>query len=402
MKRKDILELRKRLTKDKCSFTRVCGCFVNSEKNIILDLKETFLNLDEDDYFRYLEIAKKVLSGAIGNKILELDFPTNQGEPNDKQLSLINLKKSKLKDDDLLDSFYQNIIDNYDYNENYLILVFHDVYDIVSKTTDNLKLDESEEVYEYVLCAICPVSLSTPKLSYYENENAIKSQLRDWVVDAPLNGFVYPAFIDRSPDVNSMIYYTKKPKEPHPELMEDALGCSSKETSTIQKEKFELIIKDAIGPDEEEADDVYMEVQDSLNTLVEEHKSISDSEDDPIQLTKDDLQNLLVDSKIPQENTSKIENWYEQEFINDFPLAESLIDSKTLKANEQRKKEKVLEEQIAFLSAKLEEANIEEESHEEYDIIIKVKAEKSDEIKSQKIDGQEYILIPNNEKVKIQ
>ena len=59
MKRKDILELKRRFKKDQCTFTRVCGCFVNSEKKIILELKETFLNLDEDDYFKYLEIAKR-------------------------------------------------------------------------------------------------------------------------------------------------------------------------------------------------------------------------------------------------------------------------------------------------------------------------------------------------------
>ena len=38
---------------------------VNGEKNILLKFRETFLNLEEDDYFKYLEIAKKVLSGTI-------------------------------------------------------------------------------------------------------------------------------------------------------------------------------------------------------------------------------------------------------------------------------------------------------------------------------------------------
>lgn len=132
MKRKDILELKKRLKKDQCTFTRVCGCFVNSEKNIILEQKETFLNLDEDDYFKYLEIAKKILSGTIDNNILELSFPNNSEGINNKQLSLIKLKKSKLKNDDLLDDFYKSIIDNYDYDGNYLILIFHDVYDVIT------------------------------------------------------------------------------------------------------------------------------------------------------------------------------------------------------------------------------------------------------------------------------
>ncbi|KOF57622.1 hypothetical protein AGR56_15030 [Clostridium sp. DMHC 10] len=46
-----------------------------------------------------------------------------------------------------------------------------DAYDVMKKTTDNSKLDESEEVYEYILCAICPVSLAKPALGYLEDEN---------------------------------------------------------------------------------------------------------------------------------------------------------------------------------------------------------------------------------------
>ena len=126
----------------------MCGCYVNGEKNILLKFRETFLNLEEDDYFKYLEIAKKVLSGTIGNNLLELTFPLNDEYINERQLSLMELKKSQLKDDKLLDDFYKLIIENYHYTGNFLILIFHDAYDIITKTTDNAKLDESEEVYE--------------------------------------------------------------------------------------------------------------------------------------------------------------------------------------------------------------------------------------------------------------
>ena len=149
MNKKDILELKKRFKKNNCTFTKMCGCYVNGEKNILLKFRETFLNLEEDDYFKYLEIAKKVLSGTMGNNLLELNFPLNDEYINERQLSLMELKKSQLKDDKLLDDFYKLIIENYHYTGNFLILIFHDAYDIITKTTDNAKLDESEEVYEY-------------------------------------------------------------------------------------------------------------------------------------------------------------------------------------------------------------------------------------------------------------
>ncbi len=458
MRKKDILELKRRLKKDHCTFTKMCGCYVNGEKHVILKFRETFLNLDEDEYFKYLEIAKKVLSGTIGNNILELSFPINDDLINEKQISLMQLKNSQLKDDTLLDSFYDSIIDNYDYTGNFLIIIFHDAYDVITKTKDNAKLDESEEVYEYVLCAICPVSLSEPGLRYFEEENKIKARIRDWVVEAPTNGFVFPAFINRSSDVNSIMYYTKNAKDTHPELMENALGCDSKQTATIQKETFQSIIKDSFGADEKKAEKVFMEVQENLNNMIDEYKAIyEDVDSEPITLKKDDIQSILMESGIPEEVTTKIEKSYEEIFGDDLPLAENLIDSKVLKANEQIKREKHLQKQVEILQNRLEkvkqeaavdkeisepntddienaneilndesnelasedslesnlketsEINIEgtsetnlDESEEknieaDYDVILQVKPEKISQIKSQVIDGQKCIIIPINE-----
>ncbi|MGL5649311.1 MAG: DUF4317 family protein [Clostridium sp.] len=411
MRKKDILELKKRLKKEQCTFTKMCGCYVNGEKNILFNFRETFLNLDEDEYFKYLEIAKKVLSGTIGNNILELNFPLNEDLVNEKQVSLITLKNSGLKDDSLLESFYQSIIDSYDYTGNFLILVFHDAYDIITKTKDNLKLDESDEVYEYILCAICPVSLSKPGLRYFEEDNSIKARIRDWVVEMPTNGFVYPAFIDRSADVSSLMYYTKNAKEPHYELMENALGCASKKTALIQKEAFQSVIIDSLPPTEKDVDKVFMEVQDSLNTVIEEYNSIYDDTDaEPISLTKEKIQEVLIQSGIDEETTVKIEKSFDENFGDEIPLAESLLDQKLLKAHEQKRKEERLQKQVENLQEQLEEAKSEialsseetdtlEESDEKpsYDVVLHVKPEKLPQIKSEIIDGQKCIIIPINE-----
>lgn len=408
IKKKDILELKKRLKKDHCTFTKVCGCYVNGEKNTILKFRETFLNLDEDDYFKYLEIAKKVLSGTVGNNILELNFEINEELKSEAQTFLLSLRNSQLKDDTVLDEFYQSIINNYDFTGNYLILLFHDAYDVITKTKDNQKIDESEEVYEYVLCAICPVSLSAPGLRYFEEENEIKSRIRDWVVTPPVNGFVFPSFIDRSSDVNSVMYYTKNAKDTHPELMENVLGCLSKQTATIQKETFQSIIKDSFGADEKKAEKIFMDVQENLNAMVEEYNEMYDDTDSkPISLKETDIQSLLIDSGIPQEISSDIEKSYTEIFGDDIPLAENLIDTKILKANEQRRKEEDLKKQIKMLETKLEEVKEEtaissenEENNDvdsEYDVVLQVKPEKVSQIKSEIIDGQKYLVIPIND-----
>ncbi|MBK5243245.1 DUF4317 domain-containing protein [Clostridium sp.] len=444
MRRKDILELKRRYKKEECTFTKMCGCYVNGEKHTILKFRESFLNLDEDEYFKYLEIAKKVLSGTIGNNILELNFEANEDFTNESQTSLMQLKNSQLKDDALVGNLYDLIIANYDYTGNFLILFFHDAYDVACKTKDNIKIDESEEVYEYVLCAICPVSLSEPGLRYFEQENEIGARIRDWVVEPPTNGFVFPAFIDRSSDVNSIMYYTKNAKDTHTELMENVLGCLSKKTATVQKETFQSIIKDSFSSDENKADKIFMDIQENLSTMIEEYNAINDDADcEPISLTKKDIQNLLIESEVPREITTLIENSYAENFGDDITLAKHLIDAKALKANVQRKKEECLHKEVEILKARLDQIKqenaidneidlstevnddnvvLEEESATDleetletnlekgpdeysegnnvtphYDVILQVKPEKVSQIKYQIINGQKCIVIPIND-----
>ena len=237
LNKKEIMEIKKRLKKEGCTFTRMCGCYVDGEHNRITRLGKTFLNLDEEEFFKYLELAKKVLSGTLGNNLLELEFPLSEEEQGGRQQFLLGLRQSRLKNDDLLERFYDLIIENYDYAGNYLILIFHDAYDVPSKTKDHRSLDESEEIYEYLLCAVCPVTLSKPGLSYLEQSNEIGLRMRDWIVEIPDAGFVFPAFTDRSTDIHSVLFYAKNAKEPPIEFIEGVLGCVKKMTAAEQKKR---------------------------------------------------------------------------------------------------------------------------------------------------------------------
>lgn len=73
------------------------------------------------------------MSGTIGNNLLELEFPTAEEAAGGRQQFLMGLRESALKNDDLMDAFYDLVIDSYDYVGNYLILVFHDAYDVMTK-----------------------------------------------------------------------------------------------------------------------------------------------------------------------------------------------------------------------------------------------------------------------------
>ena len=176
MNKKDILELKRRFKKDACTFTRLCGCYVDADHNKVTSFGETFLNLEDEEFYKYLEIAKKIMSGTIGNNLLELEFPTAEEAAGGRQQFLMGLRESALKNDDLMDAFYDLVIDSYDYVGNYLILVFHDAYDVMTKTSDNNKLDESEEVYEYLLCAICPAVCRIFRMIFHKTTRSIFCQ----------------------------------------------------------------------------------------------------------------------------------------------------------------------------------------------------------------------------------
>lgn len=406
MNKKDILELKRRFKKDACTFTRLCGCYVDADRNKITTFGETFLNLEDEEFYKYLEIAKKVMSGTIGNNILELEFPTAEEAPGGRQQFLMGLRESALKSDELMDAFYDLVIDSYDYVGNYLILVFHDAYDVMTKTSDNNKLDESEEVYEYLLCAICPVTLTKPGLGYREDENRIGPRIRDWVVGVPDTGFVFPAFTDRSTDIHSVMFYTRDTKTPHAEFMESGLGCGTKLTATEKKLTFQTIVKEVIGEDEEESEALFLNIQGNLNDMipVTEDETV---EPEPVIMTAGAIADVLADSGVSEEQAVVIQKTYEDVFGEELPEAEQLVDPKLVEANGKRKEKLELIQTVENLKQQLEETRsipvAESEDDDDvpavktYDVILRVKPEKVGQIHSQVIDGQKCLVIPMDE-----
>lgn len=398
---RDILEVKRRFKKEACTFTRMCGCYVDSNKNKVVELNENFLNLDDEEFYKYLEIAKKVLSGTIGNNLLELNFSKEEEGQGGKQQYLLGLRESGLKNPELLSHLYDMIIENYDYVGNYLILIFHDAYDVMTKTKDDLRLDESEEVYTYLLCAICPVNLSKPGLGYREAENRIGVRIQDWVVSVPDVGFLYPSFIERSTDVNTVTYYVRDAKDSHADFIQSVLGCEAKRTATEEKDAFHGIVKRTLAPIIEQSDDVLMEIQENLHTLVEEKEAEEEElvlgEPEEFTLTPEIIKEVLTQSEIPDAAVSLIQEHFAEEFHDAPPAVKHLVDEKAIEKNQKAKKEIRLLEEVASLRQELKEKKDEEEKAVS-DVVLRIKPEKAEQMKTEIIDGQRYLMIPVEEK----
>ena len=415
MNKKEVLELKRRFKKEAATFTRVCGCYVDGNHNKVCKFGNTFLNLEEDEFYKYLEIANKALSGTIGNNLLELKFPIEEEEVGGRQHILMALRASKLEDENLLDTFYDLVIDTYDHAGNYLIVLFHDAYDVMSRTSDNNNLDESEEVYEYLICAICPVDLSKPGLGFLEDEHRIGPRVRDWVVGAVDTAFLFPAFNDRSTDIHSTLFYTKNTKEPHSEFMANGLGCGIERTATEQKMAFHSIVRNVLGAEDEHTDDVLLDLQQNLSDMIDEYAETHDDDEDVFLLDKEVVTKLLADSEISEEKAAKIEKSVDEAFGEKPPAAENVIDFKALVQNELRVEKMALEDQVGTLTVQLNEKDealaertsqlIEKQEEidnyiaetKTYDVVLRVKPEKASQIKSQVINGQKCLVIPMGE-----
>lgn len=306
MVKHEISEIKKLFTQNNCSVTRICGCYVDGEKNKKAQFKQAFLALPEEEMFKYFEIFRKTLSGSIGRNLHTLEFPLKAEEEGGTQELLLRLRDSKLKDDDLLDAFYTNIIDSYEFVGNYLILVIHDAYDVPGRTRDGLEMeDASDEVYEYIMVSICPVNLSKPGLSYDAQENGFHNRIRDWVVGAPDTGFLFPAFNDRSSDLHSVLYYSKDAEELKEAFVDLILGCPLPLSAGGQKETFQLLVEETLG--ETCSVEAVKNIHEKIAEMVEDHKEDAA----PLVLDRNEVKTVFADSGVANEKMEVFDQYYD-------------------------------------------------------------------------------------------
>ena len=366
MNKKEVLEIRKQFTPANCAITRIAGCYVDHEKNKKMESKSAFLSLPEEEAFKYFDIFKKTLSGTMGKNMLNMEFPIDQEMPGGTQEFLMKLKASKLEDDMLLEEFYDKVIATYEYAENYYIILIHAMYDVPGRSSDNMEMfDASDEVYEYLVCSICPVSLSKAGLSYNAESNCIQDRIRDWVVDMPDKGFLFPAFNDRSTDIHGVLYYTKKSEDLQPELIEQLLGARMPMSANTQKETFQMLIEDTLGEDGDY--ETIRNIHDTLNDMIEEHKE----EPEPLQLDKTDVRKVFEKSGVSSEKMECFDQNYEE----------------------------IAGEKTSLLATNITETK--KFQIETPDIVIKVNPERADLIETRVIDGRQCLVIAVDDHIEV-
>lgn len=191
--REDMLELTRRMTPSRTCFDRVAGAYMDEDGEIDETFNIHFGKLSPSEKSRNLALAKTVPFSRTNDQLKEYRFP-EKAKGKDSMWKLLRVVLDcGLKNDALLELLYEQIADGYPVSHPFAVFVFHGVYDIPLKAKDKASLWESEEIYDFLVCTISPMA------GAYEPA-------------APVFGFLYPAFSDRSADWDKIDIFHADPE----------------------------------------------------------------------------------------------------------------------------------------------------------------------------------------------
>jgi len=368
MNEKEVGEIRRRQRRDRSNMTAIFGCYVNENREIISEFRQSTGIMPENEADKYFGLLRRTLSGSLGRNLIDITFKTAQvaGAPEHKLL--MDLRESMLKDDDLRMEFYRKVMETVVLEGNYLILMGCDSYDVPFKSKDDaFQADASGETYTYLLCSICPVKQTKATLHYIPEEKLFHDGAMLQQVSAPAIGFLFPAFDGRATNIYNALYYTRDVKSSQEAFVEAVFNAPIPKPAAQQKQTFEALLTTSLG--DECSMDVVQTVHNELCQRIEMHKESKIPE--PLTVTKEDVKEVLSSCGISQEHVAKFSVDFDEAFGYEADVhPKNIIDSKHFEVHTP-------------------------------DVVIKVAPERSDLIETRIIGGVKYILICADENVEV-
>ena len=368
MNEKEVGEIRRRQRRDRSNMTAVFGCYVNENKEIISQFRQSTGIMPENEADKYFGLLRKTLSGALGRNLIDITFKTSQVAGSPEHKLLMDLRSSRLENEEIREEFLKKVIDTVTIEGNYLILMGCDSYDVPFKSKDDeSQPDSSEEVYQYILCAVCPVKQTKATLHYVPEEKLFHDGAMLQQVGPPAVGFLFPAFDNRAANIYNALYYTRDVKSSQEPLVEALFNAPIPMPAAEQKKSFEALLQTSLG--EQCSLDVVQNVHDQLCQRLELHKESKVPE--PLTLGKEDVKQVLSSCGVSEEHVAKFSVDYDAVF---------------------------------GFEAELHPRNIIDSRHFEIqtpDVVIKVDPTRSDLIETRVIGGVKYIMICADENVEV-
>jgi hypothetical protein len=368
MNTKEIGEIRRRVRRDRSNMTALYGCYVNDNKEIISEFHQSTGIMPENESDKYFGLMRRTLSGQLGKNLIDITFKTSQVADSPEHKLLMELRSTKLKEENLRMEFYKKVIETVSLQSSYLILIGCDSYDVPFKSKDDeTQSDASSEVYTYLLCAICPVKQTKPNLHYIPETKEFHDGGMLNIVSAPELGFLFPAFDNRATNIYNALYYTHSPKESYEEFVAVVFNTPIPKPAAEQKKSFEALLSATL--DEDCNLDVVQTVHDQLCQRIELHKEAKVPE--ALMVSKADVKEVLSSCGVSEEHLAKFSVDYDETFGFEADLhPKNIIDNKRFEIKTP-------------------------------DVSIKVAPDRTDLIETRVIGGVKYLLINAEENVEV-
>lgn len=328
MNLKEVNELRRLFRPDRSAISKIYGCYVNGTREIVSYLDTSLGLLPEEEVEMYLGRLKKTLGGVMGKNLIDIVFSTQQVMDSEEHKLLCALRGSQLSDSAAREAFYQKVINALDMGpDGYLILLAAGNYDVPRRSSDGGNDPEnSDQVFRYIVCAICPVKDSGLALRYFRDANEFHGASAGQVVSGTSVGFLFPAFDNRAANIYNALYYVQKPAEVHQELLDALFHTDIPLMSAAeQREAFHNVLRESL--EGECGYDLLQTLHEQLRERMETHKEIRDPE--PLGMTPREICDILESGGVSGERLEAFERSCGDHFGGGALLTPgNLIDSK--------------------------------------------------------------------------
>lgn len=368
MNEKEIGEIRRRMRRDRSNMTAIYGCFVNDQKEIVTEYRQSTGIMSENEAERYFGLMKRTLSGTLGKNLIDIRFRTSQVAGSPEHQLLMDLRKTQLKEDALRMDFYKKAIDSVNLDGSYLILLGCDSYDVPFKGKDDMtQEDNATENYTYLLCALCPVKQTKSNLHYEAQSKIFHDGGISQVAQAPALGFLFPAFDNRATNIYNALLYSRDSAKAHQSFVDTIFHVEAPQCAAEQKKSFEAMLSATL---EEECNlEVVQAVHDRLCQCIELHKESKVS--DPLLISKAQITDALAASGVSEKHIAKFGIRFDEVFGFETELhPKNIIDNKKFEIHTP-------------------------------DVSIRVAPDRSDLIETRVIGGVKYIMICADEDVEV-
>ncbi|MDR0918591.1 MAG: DUF4317 domain-containing protein [Oscillospiraceae bacterium] len=327
MNKKEVAEIKRNFNDKSGYFTMnaITTAYIDGHKEILnINTRPTTV-MPSDEFEVLSETLKCVLSTSIGKAFVEYDFPKEAYEAGAAQDVLYKVVITKLKDAEAIYNLLKKISDNLVYEYCYSVVIGYCTYTVRQKNKNDEYNDDNEE-YDFILTAICPAQRGCDGFIFNEDENEIakKSKPSLAISKKPTDGFLYPTFSMRSPDVNHIMYFTKTPKKPNISMVENVLQCNYTMSAENEKEEFYNVLQNVLD------EDLDFGLITTVNEKLEEIIEINKNETEPPTIDSNEIKNILSEIGVKEDNLKALSTIYEETLGDNRLTVSNLVESKTI------------------------------------------------------------------------